>query len=103
MKDVFRFNKSEVGKGRVYLLRYSYSEIDNETMFDLLASPSVERGIQVGIQGVGTILSSLRDVVTTSLKGVKDVLRRGEGHRRIAYTDGNKRSPGVFRPIHESR
>jgi centromeric protein E len=109
MKDVFRFIKSEEGKGREYLLRCSYLEIYNETIFDLLAPPSVGGGNQVGIQGVGTndiILSPLREEVVTSLKGVKDVLKRGEGHRRTASTDWNERSSrshSVFRLVIESR
>jgi hypothetical protein len=36
MKDVLKVVKSEEGKGREYLLRCSYLEIPNETIFVLL-------------------------------------------------------------------
>lgn len=42
----------------------------------------------------------------TSLKGVKEVLERGEGNRRTASTDWNERSSrshSVFRVVIESR
>ncbi|KAK0202275.1 kinesin-like protein [Desarmillaria ectypa] len=104
MKDVFRFIKRN--EGREYLLRCSYLEIYNESIHDLLApvgSPAVM------IQGGGgneVILTPLREEVVTSLKGVKDVLKRGESHRRTACTDWNERSSrshSVFRLVVESR
>ncbi|KAG7445566.1 kinesin-domain-containing protein [Guyanagaster necrorhizus] len=103
MKDVFRFIKRN--EEREYLLRCSYLEIYNESIHDLLApvgSPAVM------IQGGGSevILNPLREEVVTSLKGVKDVLKRGESHRRTACTDWNERSSrshSVFRLVIESR
>ncbi|KAG7439403.1 uncharacterized protein BT62DRAFT_737417 [Guyanagaster necrorhizus] len=60
-----------------------------------------------------TTLSSLhtdrpppREEVVMSLKGVKDVLKRGESHRRTACTDWDERSSrshSVFRLVIESR
>ena len=109
MRDVFGFIKRT--PGREYLLRCSYLEIYNETIHDLLAPPGSGSGNQVQIQGAGTpgsdiILTPLREEVVTSLKGVNEVLRRGESHRRTACTDWNERSSrshSVFRMVIESR
>ena len=94
MREVFGCIKRTPGKE--YLLRCSYLEIYNETVFDLLAPPMVAKANPVQIQG-GTggnevILSPLREEVVTSLKGIKEVLKRGEGNRRTACTDRNEGS-----------
>lgn len=108
MKDVFGFIKKTVG--REYLLRCSYLEIYNESIHDLLAPPSMAAAnpvqIQGGAGGTDVILTPLREEVVTSLKGVKEVLKRGEGNRRTACTDWNDRSSrshSVFRLVIESR
>ena len=107
MKEVFAAIKRT--PDREYLLRCSYLEIYNETIYDLLAPPGVAAANPVQIQGgVGSdvTLSPLREEVVTSLKGVKEVLRRGEAHRRTACTDWNERSSrshSVFRMVIESR
>ncbi|KIL66902.1 hypothetical protein M378DRAFT_185909 [Amanita muscaria Koide BX008] len=113
MRDVFATIKKT--PDREYLLRCSYLEIYNETIFDLLAPPSSAAANPVQIQGSGSllkggnsdvILTPLREEVVTSLKGVKEVLRRGESNRRTACTDWNERSSrshSVFRMVIESR
>jgi centromeric protein E len=106
MKDVFAFIRRT--PAREYLLRCSYLEIYNESIHDLLAPPSSAAANPVQIQGIGgeLILSPLREEVVTSLKGVKEVLKRGEGNRRTACTDWNERSSrshSVFRMVIESR
>lgn len=108
MKDVFGFIKRT--PTREYLLRCSYREIYNENIHDLLAPPSIAAANPVQIQGGGNgsdlILTPLREEVITSLKGVKDVLKRGESNRRTACTDWNDRSSrshSVFRLVIESR
>ncbi|GLB38799.1 putative TRAFAC class myosin-kinesin ATPase superfamily, kinesin family protein [Lyophyllum shimeji] len=107
MRDVFAFIRRT--PEREYLLRCSYLEIYNETIHDLLAPPTSAAKNPVQIQGgVGNeiILAPLREEVVTSLKGVKEVLRRGEGNRRTACTDWNERSSrshSVFRMVIESR
>ena len=104
MKDVFAFIKGT--STREYLLRCSYLEIYNENINDLLAPPP---GSVVQLQGgIGNeiILTPLREEVVTSLKGVRDVLKRGEAHRRTATTDWNERSSrshSIFRLVIESR
>ncbi|KAF9012218.1 kinesin-domain-containing protein [Hymenopellis radicata] len=104
MKDVFRYIKSN--ETREYLLRCSYLEIYNETIHDLLAPVgSAAVGIQGGV-GSEIILSPLREEVVISLKGIQEVLKRGESHRRTACTDWNERSSrshSVFRLVIESR
>ncbi|KAG6816391.1 hypothetical protein H0H87_006540 [Tephrocybe sp. NHM501043] len=107
MRDVFSFIRRT--PEREYLLRCSYLEIYNEAIHDLLAPPSSAAKHPVQIQGgIGNevILTPLREEVVTSLKGVKEVLRRGEGNRRTACTDWNERSSrshSVFRMVIESR
>lgn len=107
MREVFATIKRT--PDREYLLRCSYLEIYNETIYDLLAPPGVAAANPVQIQGgIGSdiTLSPLREEVVTSLKGVKEVLRRGEAHRRTACTDWNERSSrshSVFRMVIESR
>ncbi|KAJ2924618.1 hypothetical protein H1R20_g12471, partial [Candolleomyces eurysporus] len=108
MKDVFGFIKRT--PTREYLLRCSYLEIYNENIHDLLAPPSMAAAnpvqIQGGANGGDMILTPLREEVVTSLKGVKEVLKRGESNRRTACTDWNSRSSrshSVFRLVIESR
>ncbi len=104
MKDVFRYIKHN--ETREYLLRCSYLEIYNETIHDLLAPVgSAAVGLQGGVGGE-IILTPLREEVVTSLKGIHEVLKRGESHRRTACTDWNERSSrshSVFRLVIESR
>ncbi|KAJ3514351.1 hypothetical protein NLJ89_g2420 [Agrocybe chaxingu] len=107
MRDVFGFIKRT--PEREYLLRCSYLEIYNETIVDLLAPPMMAKTSPVQIQGGAggeIVLAPLREEVVTSLKSVKDVLKRGEGNRRTACTDWNERSSrshSVFRLVVESR
>ncbi|KAG6873718.1 hypothetical protein C0995_012182 [Termitomyces sp. Mi166 len=107
MRDVFAFIRQT--PKREYLLRCSYLEIYNETIHDLLAPPASAAKNPVQLQGGpgnDVILAPLREEVVTSLKGVKEVLRRGEGNRRTACTDWNERSSrshSVFRMVIESR
>ncbi|EPQ50948.1 kinesin-domain-containing protein [Gloeophyllum trabeum ATCC 11539] len=106
MKDVFAFIRRT--PTREYLLRCSYLEIYNETIHDLLAPPSSTTSHIVEIHGSGSNvwLSPLREEVVTSLKGVKEVLERGNANRRTATTDWNERSSrshSVFRLVIESR
>ena len=101
MKDVFAYIRRT--PTREYLLRCSYIEIYNESIHDLLsASPSSPPVLIVG----NGVLNPLREEVVTSLKGVKEVLERGEGNRRTASTDWNERSSrshSIFRMVIESR
>lgn len=106
MKDVFAYIRRTTN--REYLLRCSYLEIYNEAIHDLLAPPSSSVSQPVQIQGTGPniVLTPLREEVVTSLKGVREVLQRGEGNRRTASTDWNERSSrshSVFRLVIESR
>lgn len=106
MKDIFAYIRRT--PTREYLLRCSYLEIYNEAIHDLLAPPSSSVSQPVQIQGTGAniVLTPLREEVVTSLKGVREVLHRGEGNRRTASTDWNERSSrshSVFRVVIESR
>ncbi|KAF9067049.1 P-loop containing nucleoside triphosphate hydrolase protein [Rhodocollybia butyracea] len=107
MRAVFGYIKNT--EKREYLLRCSYLEIYNEQIHDLLAPPGAPNKVELQGGGSGkgdVILSPLREEVVTSIKAVKDVLKRGEGHRRTACTDWNERSSrshSVFRLVIESR
>ncbi|KZT11970.1 kinesin-domain-containing protein [Laetiporus sulphureus 93-53] len=106
MKEVFAYIRRT--PTREYLLRCSYLEIYNETIHDLLAPPtsSVSQPVQIQGAGASIVLTPLREEVVTSLKGVQEVLERGEGNRRTASTDWNERSSrshSVFRLVIESR
>ncbi|KAF8340725.1 P-loop containing nucleoside triphosphate hydrolase protein [Cantharellus anzutake] len=101
IKDVFGYIRNT--SSREFLLRASYLEIYNETVYDLLAPSSV--GI-VGPTITDAGVVNLREEVVTSLKGIKDVLERGDSNRRTASTDWNERSSrshSVFRLVIESR
>lgn len=102
MKDVFAYIRKT--PSREYLLRTSYLEIYNENIHDLLAAAGASSQ-PVQIQGNG-VLTPLREEVVTSLKGVKEVIERGERNRRTASTDWNERSSrshSIFRLVVESR
>ncbi|KZT25431.1 kinesin-domain-containing protein [Neolentinus lepideus HHB14362 ss-1] len=106
MKDVFAYIRRT--PSREYLLRCSYLETYNETIHDLLAPPSSTTSYIVEIHGSGSNvwLSPLREEVVTSLKGVREVLERGNANRRTATTDWNERSSrshSIFRLVIESR
>ena len=84
---------------REFLLRASYLEIYNETVYDLLA-PSAAGSVAPTVTDAGVV--NLREEVVTSLKGIKDVLERGDSNRRTASTDWNERSSrshSVFRLV----
>ncbi|KDQ51297.1 hypothetical protein JAAARDRAFT_41369 [Jaapia argillacea MUCL 33604] len=111
LKDVFAYIRRT--PTREYLLRCSYLEIYNETIHDLLSSTGalveIHGSSSSSTKGKGggeTWLAPLREEVVTSLKGVKEVLERGNANRRTACTDWNERSSrshSVFRLVVESR
>lgn len=104
MKDVFTYIRNT--PDREFLLRASYLEIYKEQIHDLL-SPSSAVGAAGGLplQDNG-VVPGLREEVVMSVKGLKEVLERGEANRRTASTDWNARSSrshSVFRLVIESR
>ncbi|KAJ3811682.1 P-loop containing nucleoside triphosphate hydrolase protein [Lentinula aff. lateritia] len=106
MRQVFSYIRRT--ETREYLLRCSYLEIYNEQIHDLLAPPGVPNKVELqgGTANGDIILAPLREEVVTSIKGVQDVLKRGESHRRTACTDWNERSSrshSIFRLVIESR
>lgn len=83
---------------REFLLRASYLEIYNEGVHDLLAP--ISSGIGPTITDAGVV--NLREEVVTSLKGIREVIERGDRNRRTAATDWNERSSrshSVFRLV----
>ncbi|KAI9508421.1 kinesin-domain-containing protein [Russula earlei] len=103
MKDIFAFIRRT--PAREYLLRCSYLEIYNETIYDLLA-PASAPAVQLQGSGANVWLAPLREEVVTSLAAVRAVIARGWAARRTATTDWNDRSSrshSVFRVVIESR
>lgn len=87
---------------REFLLRASYLEIYNETVYDLLA-PISSGAIGPTITDAGVV--NLREEVVTSLKGIREVIERGDRNRRTAATDWNERSSrshSVFRLVRKN-
>ncbi|KZV88256.1 kinesin-domain-containing protein [Exidia glandulosa HHB12029] len=104
MKDVFGYIRRT--PSREFLLRASYLEIYNEQIHDLLSTASLAQPVQLQGAGPNVIITPLREEVVTSLKGVREVIERGNGNRRTATTDWNERSSrshSVFRLVIESR
>ncbi|KAG8898687.1 Kinesin-like protein kip2, partial [Tulasnella sp. 403] len=102
MRDVFTYIRNT--PSREFLLRASYLEIYKEQIHDLLSSSTGSGGSLV-LQDNG-VVPGLREEVVMSVKGLKEVLERGEANRRTASTDWNARSSrshSVFRLIIESR
>lgn len=80
-------------------MRASYLEIYNETVYDLLA-PISSGAVGPTITDAGVV--NLREEVVTSLKGIREVIERGDRNRRTAATDWNERSSrshSVFRLV----
>lgn len=96
MRDVFTYIRNT--PEREFLLRASYLEIYKEQIHDLL-SPSCAGGLSLQDNGV---VPGLREEVVMSVKGLKEVMERGEANRRTASTDWNARSSrshSVFRLV----
>jgi centromeric protein E len=101
MKDVFVYIRRT--PTRECLLRCSYLEIYNKTIYNRLA-PLGPTSSSQPVQIVGN--APLQEEVVASLKGVKEVLERGSGNRRTTSTDWNERSSkshSVFRHVIESQ
>ncbi|KAG8993444.1 Kinesin-like protein kip2 [Tulasnella sp. JGI-2019a] len=101
MRDVFTYIRNT--PSREFLLRASYLEIYKEQIHDLLAGVGHAGGLGLHDDGV---VPGLREEVVMSVKGLKEVMERGEANRRTASTDWNARSSrshSVFRLIIESR
>lgn len=63
-------------------------EIYNEQIDDLLAPPSAPNKVEIhGASAGDVILTPLGEDVITIIKGIRDVLKRGESYRRTTCTD----------------
>ncbi|KAG8855026.1 Kinesin-like protein kip2 [Tulasnella sp. 330] len=103
MRDVFTHIRNT--PSREFLLRASYLEIYKEQIHDLLAGVGHGAGAGLPLHDDG-VVPGLREEVVMSVKGLREVMERGEANRRTASTDWNARSSrshSVFRLIIESR
>ncbi|WVO18606.1 hypothetical protein L204_106325 [Cryptococcus depauperatus] len=90
---------------REYLLRASYIELYNETIFDLL-HPNNGHELQLSETKKGVIIHGLTEAPVKNEDEVRRLLRSGEDKRRVGATDWNSRSSRshcVFRITIESR
>ncbi|KAI7863335.1 kinesin motor domain-containing protein [Spinellus fusiger] len=89
--DVFNYIKEDT-HGREYLLRVSYLEIYKEQIHDLLSEgenshPKVHEDAKRGIYVKG-----LNETIVTTAEQVMQILKKGEGSRKVSATEYNKRS-----------
>ncbi|OCF39719.1 centromeric protein E [Kwoniella heveanensis CBS 569] len=90
---------------REFLLRASYLELYNETIFDLL-SPVPGAELHLSESKKGVVINGLTEVAVRTEQEVRKLLRSGEDRRKVGATDWNARSSRshcVFRVTIESR
>ncbi|WVQ84221.1 hypothetical protein IAT38_006372 [Cryptococcus sp. DSM 104549] len=90
---------------REYLLRASYIELYNETIYDLL-SPVAGFELHLSEAKKGVVINGLTETAVRTENDVRRLLRSGEEKRRVGATDWNSRSSRshcVFRITIESR
>ncbi|KIR52974.1 centromeric protein E [Cryptococcus gattii Ru294] len=90
---------------REYLLRASYIELYNETIFDLL-HPNHGHELHLSETKKGVTINGLTEAAVRTESEVRRLLRSGEEKRRVGATDWNSRSSRshcVFRITIESR
>ncbi|WVF69082.1 hypothetical protein IAT40_003856 [Kwoniella sp. CBS 6097] len=90
---------------REFLLRASYLELYNETIFDLL-SPVAGTELHLSESKKGVVINGLTEVAVRTEQEVRKLLRAGEDRRKVGATDWNARSSRshcVFRVTIESR
>mmetsp|Transcript_16214 Transcript_16214/g.20197 ORF Transcript_16214/g.20197 Transcript_16214/m.20197 type:complete len:459 (+) Transcript_16214:67-1443(+) len=90
---------------REYLVRISFLEIYNEQVRDLL-SQNERESLAVREDPKRGVVVNCKEVVVTDLASLLNVLREGEKHRQVAFTDMNatsSRSHTIFRVTVESR
>lgn len=76
---------------REYLLRASYIELYNETIFDLL-HPNHGHELHLSETKKGITINGLTEAAVRTEDEVRRLLRSGEEKRRVGATDWNSRS-----------
>jgi centromeric protein E len=88
--DIFQYVQQGDQAAREYLIRFSYIEIYNEQIVDLLSEASSSIRILEGKDGVS--VRGLREQVVTAPADIFDLLRKGERRRQVGSTNMNRHS-----------
>ncbi|KAI9010400.1 kinesin motor domain-containing protein [Phycomyces nitens] len=92
VNDVFNYI-SEDHHGREYLLRVSYLEIYNERIRDLLGEDSTGPQPEIHEDAKrGVYVHGLNETIVTTPEQVMQIIKKGEGSRKVSATEYNKRS-----------
>ena len=90
VSDIFQYVKQGDHAAREYLIRFSYIEIYNEQIVDLLSENASSIRILEGKEGV--TIRGLREEVVTTPEAILDLLKKGERRRQVGSTNMNKHS-----------
>jgi centromeric protein E len=90
VQDVFDYIQQGDEAAREYLVRFSYLEIYNEQIIDLLSDTTTSIRILEGKEGV--VVRGLREEVVTSPEEIFFLLQKGEVRRQVGSTNMNKHS-----------
>ena len=88
--DIFNYIQQGDQAAREYLIRFSYLEIYNEQIVDLLAETA--SSIRILESKDGVTVRGLREEVVTTPGAILDLLKKGERRRQIGSTNMNKHS-----------
>lgn len=88
--DIFQYIQQGDQAAREYLIRFSYIEIYNEQIVDLLSETASSIRILEGKEGV--TVRGLREQVVTAPAEIFELLRKGERRRQVGSTNMNRHS-----------
>jgi centromeric protein E len=89
--DIFQYIQQEDQAAREYLIRFSYLEIYNEQIIDLLSGSSSSVRILEGKDGM-THVRGLREEIVTSPSAILKLIQKGERRRQVGSTNMNQHS-----------
>lgn len=90
INDIFQYIQQGDQAAREYLIRFSYIEIYNEQILDLLSDTASSIRILEGKDGV--TVRGLREHVVTAPAAIFELLRKGERRRQVGSTNMNRHS-----------
>lgn len=103
VKDIFQ--STQMITDREFLIRFSYMEIYNEEINDLLSLGNQKLPIHESLER-GIFVAGLREEIVNSAEQVNELLKLGEENRHFGETNMNARSSrshSIFRMVIESR
>ena len=90
IQDIFDYIQHGDQAAREYLIRFSYLEIYNEQILDLLSDTTSSIRLLEGKEGV--VVRGLREEVVTTPTAIFELLKKGERRRQVGSTNMNKHS-----------